>query len=167
MRAVERVDESAAIVNPRPARSLHRAGNFQRQFVKIPFALVKRDCSLVHHAKQVAIGGNVVETVVVHADVRDVRGHAFDRVAPAEFQKPLLAGRVELQQRRSKLKALRPFRPPPRGVFAFHGKNRRAVLRFPAFFDAQDFLSGKLEKPLDLGNELLRSESGIDFHSIR
>src|SRR5207249_3938845 len=72
-------------------------------------------------------------------------------------------GRVELQQRRTELKPLRPFGPAARRVFPFDGEHRRAVLGLPGFLDAQDFLRGKLEEPLDLGNEPLRCELEINF----
>ena len=103
--------------------------------------------------------------MVVHADVGDMRGHALDRVAPSNFQKPLLAGRVELQQGRAELEALRPFRPAARGVFAYHGENRRAGFRFPRLFKPQDFLRRKLEQSPDFGNELLRCELVVDLYS--
>src|SRR3989454_12430808 len=66
--------------------------------------------SLAHQAKQIAIGGDVIEAVIVHADVRHVRGHALNRVAPPDFKETLVAGRIELQQRRTKLETLGPLR---------------------------------------------------------
>ena len=58
-------------------------------------------------------------------DVADVAGHPGERVLPAEPQEPLVAGGVELQQRRAVLKALRPFGPTLGRVFALYGKYGR------------------------------------------
>ena len=49
--------------------------------------------------------------MIVHADMRNVRGHVLDGLAPPDFQEALVAGRVILEQRRAKLEALRPLRP--------------------------------------------------------
>ena len=46
MRAVEGMDEAFAVRDVRPARGLHGAGTFQRQFVEIALALVLRRCGL-------------------------------------------------------------------------------------------------------------------------
>ena len=105
--------------------------------------------------------------MIVHAEVRDVRGHPFNCVAPPDLQKPRVAGGVELEQRRTVLKPLRPFRPSARRVSALHCENRRAVFGFPAFLEAHNFWRGELEQPLDFRDELLRGEPVVDFHCVR
>src|SRR5207244_2320780 len=67
VRPVETVDESPAIAGPRPARRLYRPRHLERQLAEVPLAFVERDSSLAHLAKQVAVGGHVVEPVVMHA----------------------------------------------------------------------------------------------------
>jgi hypothetical protein len=56
--------------------------------------------------------------VIVHAHVREMRGHALDGPRSAELEKRVIAGGVELEQRGSELEALRPFGPSPRLIAA-------------------------------------------------
>src|SRR5687767_9017879 len=98
---VKRIDKAAAIVELSPSRRLHCAGNLQCQFIKILLALVERNLPFAHQPPEISVSGNVVEAVVMHADVRNVCGHALNRVAPANFEKLFVAGRVELEQRRT------------------------------------------------------------------
>src|SRR6266576_2501642 len=99
----------------------------------------------------------------MHTDVRDVRGHPFNGAAPPDFQKALVAHRVELQQRRTVLKSLRPLRPAARGVFPFHGKHGRALLRLPPFLEAEDFLPRQLEQPIDFRQQRVRRQPVVNF----
>src|SRR5438876_7638782 len=163
MGTIERVDEPATVVNPRPARRLDRAGDFQRQFVKVLLPLVERNFTFAHQAEQIAEGGDIVESVIVDADVREVGRHALEGVAPADFQERFLAGGIELQQRRAELKPLRPLGPPTGGVSASYREDRRAAFGFPALLEVQDFSRGKLEQPLNLRDELLRADTVVDF----
>jgi len=47
--------------------------------------------ALAHQPQEIAVSGNVIEPVVVHTDVRDVRRHAVNRSAPANLKKSLAA----------------------------------------------------------------------------
>ena len=131
VRPVERVDVAFAAGQLRPAGRLHRAGNLQGEFVKMLFVLVERNLPLAHQAQQIAVGGQVVEPVVVHADGRDLRGHPLHRFAPADLQETFVGRGVELQNGRAVLKSLRPLRPAARGVSAPHGEDRRPALGLP------------------------------------
>ena len=101
--------------------------------------------------------------MIVHADVRDVRGHVLHCPPAADFQKPLIAGRVELQYRRSELKSLRPLCPTARGVLPLLGEYRRALRRAPTFLDGQNFPAGQVEESLQLGNEFFCGQLPVDF----
>jgi hypothetical protein len=92
-----------------------------------------------------------------------VRGHDFDGLASTDLEKTFLAGRVELQNRRAELKALRPFGPASGRVFSFDREDRSALFWFSDFLDAEDFLPRQLEQPLGRGQELLRGQSLVDF----
>src|ERR1051325_1044943 len=133
MRSVEGVNETLTVGDWGPAGGLDGAGDFQGQFVEILFLLLVGDFSLPHQAEQVAISGDVVEAMVGTADMRDVLGHVFDRGAPAQLEKRLVTGRVELQQGRADLEALGPLRPAPGGVAALDGEDWRAVRSPPRF----------------------------------
>ncbi len=164
VRAVEAVDEAGAVRELRPARRLHRAADLEREFVKVLLPVVLRDAALAHQAQQVAVGRDVVEPVVVHADVRDMRRHVPPRALAPDVEEPLVTRGIELKNCRAKLKALRPLRPATRGVFALHREDRRAVLGLPRLLDDEDFLRRKPEKAGDFREELLRGELGIDLY---
>ena len=159
---VERVDV-ASLRDRRPACGLHRARDLERQLVKLHLAWVGIDLSLAHEAAQVSVGRDVVEPVIVHADVRDVRGHALHCPPAADFQKPLIAGRVELQHRRAELKSLRPLCPTARGVLPLLSEYRSALGCTPAFLNRQNFPARQVKESFQLGKEFFRGQLTVDF----
>ena len=130
VRPVEGVDEAAAVLGAGPAPGLDGSGAFQRQGVEIPFPGVGGDFPLVHQPGEVAVGADVVEAVVMDAEVGEVRGHVVDDVAPGPVQAFGVAGGVELEQPPSEEEALGPFRPAPGAVLALDREHRGAV-RWP------------------------------------
>ena len=77
------------------------------------------DAAFVHQPQQIAVRADVVEPVIVHADVGDVRRHDVDECASRPISRnSLVAGGIELQDRRAELKALRPLGPAAAGVLA-------------------------------------------------
>ena len=163
VRAVEAVDEAGAVGELRPARGLHRAADLEREFVEFLLAFVPLDAAFVQQAEQIAVGGDVVEAVVMHAGVRDVAGHQFDGLAASDVEEARVARGVELKDGRAELKALRPLRPAARRVAALHGEDGRAVGGLPGFLDAGNFLRRQLEHPLDGGDEFLRGQLVVDL----
>src|SRR5689334_21802233 len=107
--------------------------------MEILFALVERNFAFAHQSPEVSVRRNIVEPMIVHAKVRNVRGHQLYRVFSAKLQKLAFASRIELQQRRSELKPLCPFSPPARGVFAFNSEYRCSLAWIPRILKAQDF----------------------------
>ena len=97
-------------------------------------------------------------------DMRNVRRHVADGFLPAETEHGLVARRIELQERHPELKPLRPLRPAARGVAALDREDRRAAGRIPRGIERPDLLTGELEHPVRLLQQLLRSEAGVDFH---
>ena len=91
-----------------------------------------------------AVGGDVVEAVVVNAGVGEVLGHVGDDVPLGHREQILIAGQLEAEQGVAVLKALCPLGPAARGVPAGNGKDGRAVADLPAPVEAQGFLRGKL-----------------------
>src|SRR5258706_6921869 len=112
MRAVERVDE-AAVRQRRPPARLHGAADLQRELVEAPLPLADLDARLAGEAPEVAVRAHVVEAVIVHADVREMRRHPLDGARATQLEKARVAGRIELQQRGAELEALRPLGPSP------------------------------------------------------
>ncbi len=99
MRPVKRIDISAALPKRSPPRGLHGARHFKRQFIKIFFAFVERDFALAHQSPKISVGRNIIETMIVHADVRHMRRHHSDGIFTAKLQKLAIACCIELQQR--------------------------------------------------------------------
>ncbi len=166
VRTVERVDEPAA-VQARPASRLHRAADLQRQLVEAAFPLARVDPLLTRQPPQVSVGADVVEPVIVHAHVREVRRHALDRARSTEFEECSIAGGVELQQRRSELKALRPLGPASCLIAPSNREHRRAVLRTPGVLDRADLRRREIEQPIDPGHQVARRSSPVEAHHFR
>ena len=124
VRAVERVDE-AAVRQPRPAPGLHGAAHLaaraRRGAAPIPSASNRPSRASRHSAPYVLTVLNPwswtpmwVRCGVMWASVR----------ARPISRKARIAGRIELQQRGSELKPLRPVGPPARLVLALDGEDR-------------------------------------------
>ena len=127
---VEGVDEPAAVRGPGPAPRLHGAARLEGQLVEGPLPGVLGDPALVHQAQQVAVGADVVEAVIVHADVGEVRRHPLHACSACPISRnSFVPGGVELEERRAVLEALRPLGPAARGPCAAHGEDGRALRR--------------------------------------
>ena len=157
MRPIKGIDIPGSIGRSCPTRRLHRTGYFQCQFIEIPFPLLITNFSLSDEAPKISICGDVVKAMIVNTHMRNVSGHSLDRALAAQFEKALLSCRIELKQRRTKLKAFGPLSPPARGVFAFFGEHWCAAAAIPCFFQVQDLSSGQFEQPLAFWAQPLRS----------
>ena len=155
MGAVERVDETA-VGQRRPAARLDGAAHFQGELVEPQLPVARGHAPFARQPPQRAVGADVVEAVVVHAHVGEVRGHALHCARSSEVEEGDVTGRVELQQRRSELEALRPLCPAARLIAALHGEHRRALFRPPDRFDGQDLRSRQIEQVIDFGEQIAR-----------
>ena len=162
--AVERVDV-AAIGQPGPPFRLHRAADLQGELVEAQLPGRRVDPALARQPPQPAVGADVVEPVVVHADVRQVRRHPLDGARPAQLQEFSVAGGVELQDCRAELKSLSPFRPAARLVAALDGEHGRAGIGRPGRFERADLARRQLEHPIDLGQQVARREVAVYAHA--
>ena len=149
------MDEAAAR-QLRPATRLHGPADLQRQLVEAPLPGARLDSALASEPPEIAVGADVVEAVIVDADVGQVRRHAFDRPRAPQLEECGLAGRVELQQRRAELESLRPLGPPARAITAFDREYGRAVFRAPGIFDRTNLRGRQLEHPRDLRQQIAR-----------
>jgi hypothetical protein len=166
VRTVERVDE-AAVGQARPAVGLHRAADLQGKLVEVPLPRARVDAPLARQPPERAVGAHVVEAVIVHARVREVRGHAGDRRAAAAVEELGLARRVELQERGADDEAFRPLGPPARAVAAAHGEDRRAVGGVPALVDQPDRAGRPFEEPFDLRLQVGGGAGAVDANHAR
>ena len=73
-------------------------------------------------AEPVAVGGKIIETVIVHADVRNVRGHALEGETLRFFRVAFFAGSIELEKGRAVVETFGPFGPTTGGVFAVYSE---------------------------------------------
>ena len=100
MSAVERMNVSTrsavAVLDRSPATCLHGSRNFERQFVKVFLPLVELNLAFVHQTKQIPVGADVVETVVMYANVAHVRSHHGKGIFTTVFQKVGFARGVKL-----------------------------------------------------------------------
>ncbi len=76
--------------------------------------------------------------MIVHADVRNVMGHAVPGAIAAELEELFVARGVILQNSRAVDKALRPFRPAACGVFSATVKTGVAEPGFSAGIDGEN-----------------------------
>src|SRR5262245_16332573 len=95
--AVEGVDEATAVVGFRPACGLHGAADFEGELTSRQQAVIGTQAG-EDQAAEGAVGADIVEAVIMDADVRDMRRHELQRVMTAPVQEPLLAGGLVLQE---------------------------------------------------------------------
>ena len=126
VRAVERVDIAAALRQARPAAGLHRAADFERQLAEVLAPRVVCDLPLAPEPPQVAVGADVVETVIVHTDMGEMRRHPQQRALLAQIKEVMLTGGIELQERSAVDESFRPLGPAAGGVTALDSEHRRA-----------------------------------------
>ena len=178
LRAVEGVDvagghEAGGALDGRPrlalvggsvAGCLNGAGDLEGELAVVNLVLAAGGGAFEDEAAEIAVGGDVVEAVIVHADVGDVRGHMAQGLFAAKGEEALVAGGVVLEERHAELEALGPLGPAARGVFALHGEDGGAFGGVPSFVEGGDFLGREVEDAVNGGEELGRGNGGVDFH---
>src|SRR5688572_7516565 len=157
------MDESA-VWQTRPARRLDGPAHLQCELVEPRLPLRRVESSFTRQSPQAAVRTDVVEPVIVDAGVRQVRRHSIQRAVSSELQKLLLAGRIELQHRRSELEALRPFGPATRLPASVDREDGCPVLGAPRAFEAADFPGGNLEEAIDPGQQIGWRELSVAIH---
>ena len=162
VRAVERINVAPAAGDLGPARGLHGPGAFEGEFVEIPFPGVGGNASLHHETEKISVGGNVVESMIMHADVGDVVGHAPAGAGTSELEEFFVAGGVVLQDGGAVNKPLGPLGPAAGGVFSRHGENRCGRTGFLGRINGKDFGCGRFPKFLQLGGEVRGLEGWVD-----
>ncbi len=145
-------------------RGLHGAAHGERQRVEPLFPLARLEPSFAGEAPQRAVGADVVEPVIVDADVRQVRRHAVERAGAAEFEEGAVAGGVELQDGGSELESLRPLGPAAGAVASLDREYGRAVFRAPALFERVDLRGRQREHAFNLRDQIARRARAVDDH---
>src|SRR5881409_25652 len=158
MWAVKGVNISFAIGDLCPSRRLNSARDFESEFVKGALVFAVGEAAFPNQTQQIAVSRDVVETVIMHADVRDVRSHALEGAGTAELKETFLAGGIELKDGRAKLETLGPFGPATRGVFSRNGEHGRAARSTPRFFKVENFFRREFESAADSWQKGARSE---------
>lgn len=164
VRAVEGVDESGTVGNGGPSAGLDRAGDLEGQGEAGAGVVGLLGAPGVGEAEEVAVGGDVVEAVVVDAGVADVAGHALEGVGAADVEEVLVAGGFELEELAAVLEALGPFGPAAGGVASVAGDDGGALGGIPGLVEAADFGPGEGEEVFEGGGEGLGGEAGVDLH---
>ena len=152
MRAVEAVDESPTLPLG-PTGSLNGAAGFDREFVEIFLPLIFGETAFEHQAAEVSIGREVVETMVVDADVRDMRGHAANGVIATAGEAFLIARGIKVKDRNAVAEAFGPFSPAACRVFSGNGKDGRSLAFIVFAVDRCDFRFGEREEAVEGAGE--------------
>src|SRR5579872_5640710 len=167
MRSIERIDIPLTIGDSGPAGGLHSAGALQRQLVKIPFPPILGYPALIHQPQQIPICADIVESDLVYASMRDVRRHGCHRALASSFQELCLAGRVELQNGRAELEALRPFGPAAACVLSADREHGRALRWLPGSIERPDFHGGGFKQALYFSFQVLGGKLSADLNHCR
>ena len=146
-----------------PTCSLDGAGDFKGKLVESQLPFVGGDAAFQHEAAEVAVGADVVETVVVHAGMGDVKGHEVDHFGADGIKEFGVAGSIELKDSGAVLKALGPLGPAAGGVLAADGEHGGTVGGLPCALDVSDFGCGKFVELFNGGQKRRRGQGGIDF----
>jgi hypothetical protein len=108
-----------------------------------------------HETAEVAIGGDVVEAVVMHAGVGEMLRHVGDDVPLSHSEQILISRELEAEQGIAVLKTLGPLGPTARGIAAGDGDDGGTIAGFPSPVEAQGFIRGQLQRTLDSWGQIL------------
>ena len=122
VRAVEAVDESPTLPLG-PTGGLNGAAGLDREFVEIFFPLIFGETAFEHQAAEVSVGREVVKSMVMDANVRDMGGHAANGVIAAASETFLIACGIKMKDRDAVTEAFGPFSPAASGVFTRNGED--------------------------------------------
>ena len=142
VRAVEAVDESPTLPLG-PTGGLNGAAGLDGEFVEVFLPFVFGKTALEHQSAEVSIGREVVETMVVDTDVRDMRGHAANGVVAAAREAFLIACGIKMKDRNAVAEAFGPFGPAACRVFSGNGEDGRALAFIVFAVDRRDFRLGE------------------------
>ena len=166
MAAVKGVDVAQAVLEAGPAGGLHGSTRFQRQLIEVELPFVGGNAALEHQTAQIAIGGDVVEAVIVHSDVSQVFRHVTDDMPPGRGELILIAGHIEAEQGVAVLKSLRPLGPVARGIAPGEGDDGSAITGLPAPVKTQGFFCSKSQCTFDSRHKVPCAQGLIGFHSM-
>ena len=109
------------------------------------FPFIGWEASFLEKAAKISIGADVVEPMVMDADMSDMRRHEAKGSVTTNAEHFLIIRCVELEDCRAVLESLRPLGPTAGGVFAFNGEDRGAVGILPALLKVGDLWGGGFE----------------------
>ena len=71
--------DETAVGQPGPSPGLHGAAHLQRELVEVALPVAGLESAFGREPPEIAVGADVVEPVVVDADMRQMRRHPFER----------------------------------------------------------------------------------------
>src|SRR5690349_1207998 len=110
--------------------------------------------AFVDKPQQVSVGADVIEAMIVNADVREMGSHHAERSLTAKFEKTVIAGRIKLQERRAVLKSLRPLGPAFGCVASINREHGRRRTGWAALFNPLDALRRTRPESLQLRKKI-------------
>src|ERR1700744_4936361 len=94
---VEGVDIPEPIREAGPTGGLHCAAYFQRELVEVQLPFVRWYAAFEHQPAQIAVGGDIVEAVIVYPGVAEMFSHVLHDVPPGQVQEIAVIGEFEAQ----------------------------------------------------------------------
>src|SRR5665811_1083635 len=110
------MNETAAVCGLGPAHRLDRSAHSQCVLVERQLPGIEWDSTLEHQPPEVAVGADVVEPVVMHAFMGEMRRHVIACETATQFERFIISGSVELQDGLTVEKTLSPLGPAACGV---------------------------------------------------
>src|SRR5690606_34715019 len=98
--------------------------------------------------QQITVSAHVIEPMVVHTGVAHMRSHERQCLISALLKKLPVTRGVKLQNGRTELERLGPFRPTAGGILTIHCKYGRTFCVLILVLDSGEFFARKLPKPL-------------------
>ena len=107
--------------------------------------LVGRKAAFLKQTAKIAIGADIVKSMIMHSDMGEVRSHETKCSVTANAKHFLIPRRIILQDSSPILESLCPLGPSTGGIFPLNGKNWRSIGILPAFLKRGDFRGGSFK----------------------
>lgn len=149
-----------------PAGRLYGSAGLQSQFIKRQFARIVRNPTFQHEAPKRSICTDIIKSMIMNADMTDMRSHELPRPLTSPLQKRILSGGIKLQERGTELKPLCPFRPSLGGVTPLDREHQRSLFRTPGLVNGIQTSGTPFPHPVNRGEQVGILQSGIKLNHL-
>ena len=137
-----------------PSARLHGAADLERELIEVHLPRRRLDAAFAGQPPQGPVGADVVEAVIVHADVREVRRHPAEGARPSQLEERAIAGRIKLQERRAVDEAFASIRSTRARCIVPSTVKTGAPLDDPRAIERQDLRGRQFEHPVDCRKQI-------------